>query len=38
MRSDLEEPASGDGLTAMGVFLFVALPLFVVGGLLFGRG
>ncbi len=38
MRSDLEEPASGDGLTAMGVFLFVALPLLVVGALLFGRG
>ena len=35
---DLEEPASGEGLTALGAFLFVSLPLFIVGGLLFGRG
>ena len=38
MGPDLEEPATGEGLTALGVFLFVSLPLFIVGGLLFGRG
>ncbi|MGR6962961.1 hypothetical protein ACU610_00625 [Geodermatophilus sp. URMC 61] len=38
MGPDFEEPASGEGLTALGVFLFVSLPLFLVGGLLFGRG
>ena len=34
---DLEEPASGEGLTALGVFLFVSLPLFLIGGLLLVR-
>ncbi len=38
MGSDFERPASGDGLTTLGVFVFVALPLLIVGGLLFGRG
>ena len=38
MGSDIERPASGDGLTTLGVFAFVALPLLVVGGLLLGRG
>jgi hypothetical protein len=38
MGSDVERPASGDGLTTLGVFVFVALPLLVVGGLLLGRG
>ncbi len=38
MGSDIERPASGDGLTTLGVFVFVALPLLVVGGLLLGRG
>jgi hypothetical protein len=35
---DREEPATGDALTAVGVFLFVAVPLFLVGGLLYGSG
>ncbi len=35
---DREEPDSGEGLTGLGVFLFVSLPLFVVGGVLFGSG
>ena len=35
---DREEPASGEGLTAIGVFLFVAVPLFAAGALLYGRG
>ena len=38
MGPDLEEPATGEGLTAVGIFLFVSLPLFIVGGLLFGPG
>ena len=38
MGPDVEEPATGGGLTALGVFLFVSRPLFIVGGLLFGRG
>jgi hypothetical protein len=33
-----EEPATGDALTAVGVFLFVAVPLFLVGGFLYGTG
>jgi hypothetical protein len=28
---DREDPGSGDGLTAVGMFLLVALPLFVAG-------
>lgn len=35
---DREEPATGEGLTAVGVFLFVALPLFAAGAVLYGRG
>jgi hypothetical protein len=35
---DHEEPATGAGLTSVGVFLFVSLPLFVAGGLLYGTG
>jgi hypothetical protein len=31
---DREEPGSGQHLTAVGVFLFVSVPLCVVGGLL----
>ncbi len=33
-----EDPDSGEGLTAVGVFLFVSVPLFVAGGLLHGAG
>ncbi len=33
---DQEDPGSGAGLTAAGVFLFVSLPLFVAGLVLFG--
>jgi hypothetical protein len=32
------EDHAGEGLTTLGVFLFVSLPLFVVGLVLFGRG
>ncbi|MGY1760818.1 hypothetical protein ACI79G_20170 [Geodermatophilus sp. SYSU D00779] len=35
---DREEPYTGEGLTGLGVFLFVSLPLFVAGGVLFGAG
>jgi hypothetical protein len=35
---DREEPGGGSGLTALGVFLFVSLPLFVGGLVLFGSG
>jgi hypothetical protein len=35
---DHEEPTTGAGLTGVGVFLFVSLPLFVAGGLLYGTG
>jgi hypothetical protein len=35
---DREEPASGDGLTGLGVFLFVSLPLAVTGLLLTSAG
>ena len=38
MGPDLEEPYTGEGLTGLGVFLFVSLPLFIVSGLLFGSG
>ena len=31
-----EDPASGEGLTAAGVFLFVSLPLLVLGFVLVG--
>ncbi len=33
---DREDPASGEGLTAAGVFLFVSLPLLVLGLVLLG--
>jgi hypothetical protein len=33
-----EDPYAGDGLTNVGIFLFVALPLLVIGLLLFGTG
>ena len=32
------DPSSGEGLTNVGIFLFVSLPLLVGGLLLFGRG
>jgi hypothetical protein len=35
---DHEDPTIGGALTNMGLFLFVALPLFAVGGLLYGTG
>ena len=38
MGLDNSEVDSGEGLTGVGVFLFVSLPLFVVGLLLFGTG
>ena len=36
MGPDREEPYTGEGLTGPGVFLFVSLPLFIAGGVLFG--
>jgi hypothetical protein len=33
-----EDPASGPALAPFGVFLFVCVPLFVLGGLLYGAG
>ena len=33
---DREDPGSGEGLTAVGVFLLVALPLFAIGLVLLG--
>jgi hypothetical protein len=38
MGPDREEPDTGEGLTGLGVFLFVSLPLFIAGGVLFGSG
>ena len=35
---DHEEQNTGDGLTGVGVFLFVSLPLLVSGLLLYGSG
>ncbi len=35
---EVQDPATGEGLTAVGVFLFVSLPLFAAGGLLYGAG
>jgi hypothetical protein len=32
---DREEPDTGEGLTGLGIFLFVSLPLFIAGGVLF---
>jgi hypothetical protein len=33
-----EDPDSGSALGPVGVFLFVAVPLLVIGGLLYGTG
>ena len=38
MGPERAEEMDGEGLTSFGVFLFVSLPLFVVGLVLFGRG
>lgn len=38
MGPDHEDPSTGAGLTGVGIFLFVALPLFVIGGLLYDSG
>ncbi len=35
---DHEDPTAGGALTNVGIFLFVSLPLFVIGGLLYGTG
>jgi hypothetical protein len=35
---DHEDPTSGGALTNVGIFLFVAVPLFGAGGLLYGTG
>jgi hypothetical protein len=35
---DHENPSTGGALTGVGIFLFVSLPLFVAGGLLYGSG
>ncbi len=35
---DKEDSYSGAALAPVGVFLFVAVPLFVIGGLLYGSG
>jgi hypothetical protein len=36
MGPDREEPDTGESLTGLGVFLFVSLPLFIAGGVLYG--
>lgn len=33
-----DEPDTGPGVTGLGLFLFVSLPLFVAGGVLYGYG
>ena len=38
MGVDREEPDTGEGLTGLGIFLFVSLPLFIAGGALYGSG
>jgi hypothetical protein len=38
MGLDNSEKDTGAGLTGVGIFLFVSLPLFVVGLVLFGTG
>ncbi|MCW2699956.1 MAG: hypothetical protein JWQ45_1491 [Blastococcus sp.] len=38
MAPEHQDPDSGEGLTSLGVFLFVSLPLLVAGLALFGRG
>ena len=35
---DHQDPTSSGTLTSVGIFLFVAVPLFVAGGLLYGTG
>jgi hypothetical protein len=35
---DHEDPTTGGALTSVGICLFVAPPLFVAGGLLYGSG
>ena len=35
---DHEDPPTGGALTGVGIFLFVSLPLFLAGGLLYGSG
>ena len=37
-RPDLDDHGSSGVLTGLGVFLFVSLPLFLAGGVLFGSG
>jgi hypothetical protein len=37
-RPEREDPDTGTGLTGLGVFLFVSLPLFIAGSVLFGSG
>jgi hypothetical protein len=38
MGPDREEPYGGENLTGLGVFLFVSLPLFLAGAVLYGSG
>ena len=38
MGPDRDEPDTGGGLTGLGIFLFVSLPLFLAGGVLYGSG
>jgi hypothetical protein len=38
MGPESDDPDSGDGLTGLGMFLFVSIPLVVAGGLLYGTG
>ena len=38
MGADRDEPYTGEGLTGLGIFLFVSLPLFLAGGVLYGSG
>ena len=38
MAPESQDPDAGEGLTSIGVFLFVALPLLVIGMALFDRG
>jgi hypothetical protein len=38
MGADRDEPYTGEGLTGLGIFLFVSLPLFITGSVLYGSG
>jgi hypothetical protein len=38
MGMERDDPSTGGGLTGIGVFLFVSLPLFITGGVLYGVG